>query len=304
MYRTLSRFAKHQTRKNRVMPHQQLHQRNATCKDLWIVRHGQATHNPRAEAARANGCSFDEFVAMMKQDDSVDCELTALGVEQAQDLHQQYQHLWAPTTSSKKSAFDLVVASPLSRALHTADLALPPSMASHRICHETFREINGYLLNAKRRSRKELSDKFPHWNFDLLQSEQDTQWTDEFEERADCKERGYRGLCWILGRPEERIFLVTHGGFLRYSMAEFPEKVTLADNRQSATNGRMANDRFQNCEVRRYRLEWEDGDISAEDERQQKQDEQHQSRKVLLTEIDILQTSADTMQDIITEMAL
>jgi hypothetical protein len=36
-------------------------------KQLWIVRHGQAAHNPRAEAAREAGCSHDEFLELMRQ---------------------------------------------------------------------------------------------------------------------------------------------------------------------------------------------------------------------------------------------
>jgi hypothetical protein len=59
--------------KNRLM--------SAATKDLYLLRHGQATHNPRAEAARAGGCSFDDFLELMRQDDSLDSELTALGRE-------------------------------------------------------------------------------------------------------------------------------------------------------------------------------------------------------------------------------
>ena len=38
-------------------------------KRLVILRHGQAQHNPRAEKARENGCSFDEFLRLMEEDD-------------------------------------------------------------------------------------------------------------------------------------------------------------------------------------------------------------------------------------------
>ena len=41
-------------------------------KRVLIVRHGQAQHNPRAEAAREAGCSFDEFLRLMELDDAHD----------------------------------------------------------------------------------------------------------------------------------------------------------------------------------------------------------------------------------------
>lgn len=41
-------------------------------KRVKIVRHGQSQHNPRAEAAREAGCSFDEFLRWMELDDAHD----------------------------------------------------------------------------------------------------------------------------------------------------------------------------------------------------------------------------------------
>lgn len=214
----------------------------------------------------------------MRQDDSWDSELTPLGVEQARAVHAQFQHLWTTTTTTTTTpAFDLVVASPLSRAIHTADLVLPPKMAPNRVCYESFREINGWLLNAKRRSKKELSCKFSSWDFSLLETEQDNQWTEEMETNEACRQRGFKGLSWLLDRPEERIFLVAHGGILRQIMAEFPEKVIMADER-SSSNGRTAKDRFDNCEVRRYRIEWYTGDSSSP---------LTDSSKILLSEVDV-----------------
>jgi hypothetical protein len=98
----------------------------STTTDLWILRHGQATHNPRAEAARAEGCSFDEFLRLMELDDSLDSELTELGRQQAEsvrkrllfgldvadDAQQQEQQ-----QSASLLLFDLVVSSPLSPPL-------------------------------------------------------------------------------------------------------------------------------------------------------------------------------------------
>ena len=270
----------------------------ASKKDLWIVRHGQATHNPRAEAAKAAGCSHDEFMQLMMQDDSLDSDLTALGVQQGQAAHTQYRHVWS-NNNNGSDFFDLVVASPLSRALHTADLVAPPfqtfTTTAKRICHEQFREINGKLLNAKRQTRQALATKFPHWDFSLLPTDDDTQWTETLETHAACKARGFDGLCWLLkDRPQDdRVLLVAHGGILRFCMAEYPDRIVMRDERRkrrttttattSTTTTNNSNDlqghrpvtaRFENCEVRRYRLEWENETL------------QDQGR-IVLTEVDV-----------------
>ena len=58
-------------------------------KRVLILRHGQAMHNPRAEAAREDGCDFDTFLNLMKEDDQFDASLTQLGVKQAIEAGRQ-----------------------------------------------------------------------------------------------------------------------------------------------------------------------------------------------------------------------
>jgi broad specificity phosphatase PhoE len=64
--------------------------RPSSSKILFIVRHGQARHNPRAEAARAAGCTTEEFFELMQQDDALDADLTDLGRRQAQECLERY----------------------------------------------------------------------------------------------------------------------------------------------------------------------------------------------------------------------
>jgi hypothetical protein len=80
-------------------------------KILYIVCHGQALHNPRAEAAEAaGGCSIDKFLELMRQDDALDAELTELGLQQARACHEtHFQH-----AESLEHLVDLVVSSTLS----------------------------------------------------------------------------------------------------------------------------------------------------------------------------------------------
>lgn len=226
---------------------------NPNVKDLWILRHGQATHNPRAEAARAAGCSFEEFFELMRQDDSIDSPLTDLGQEQAAHVYKKYGH-WL--TEAR-----LVVSSPLSRALQTANGALPPKdyPVPQRVCYEGFREVNGVLRNAQRRSVTDLRQRFPEWNFDALAAEHDDTWQEEIlESFDDCKERGYQGLRWIYHeRPEQRVVLVAHGGILRYTMSEHPQ-VVVKDGRRKNEEDRPVEARFDNCELRRYHVTWDE----------------------------------------------
>lgn len=219
-------------------------------KQLYIIRHGQATHNPRAEAARSKGCSQEEFMELMRQDDSLDSELTELGQGQAESLYQQ-------TTQKLKDKIQLLVSSPLSRTIQTANLAMPQSHVKNRVCVEDFREINGYLLNAKRRTRTDLRERFPAWNFDALATEEDTLWTPELESQADCSERGYQGLSWILKRPEDTILLVCHGGILRFVMNQH-ELVNVIDGRICKGEKGDVKSRFGNCELRRYSIGWDE----------------------------------------------
>lgn len=249
---------------------------NRRRKQLWIIRHGQATHNPRAEAAKAAGCSFEEFLEWMRQDDSLDSPLTELGKWQAQQvLARSSASTTSPSTPDARSEYSydcywqrqniqLMMSSPLSRALETADLAVPPHVVKRRVAYEGWREINGWLRNAQRRSRQELMTLFPHWNFhDYLHSEEDELWTPELEAQSECGERGYQALKWLLThREEERVVLVAHGGILRYTMAEHP-LVTVQDARMKQSTSvenntqRSVLARFDNGELRRYYLEWE-----------------------------------------------
>jgi len=254
-----------------------------TKKQLFILRHGQATHNPRAEAARAQGCSHEEFLEWMRRDDSLDSELTELGMSQARAvLRDRLQHhpiLWSRSENTKRTNLELVVSSPLSRALQTADLAVPFEEPK-RICREHFREINGWLQNAKRRSLTYLAQQFPNWDFTHIITEHDESWTPELETQSDCSERGYQGLSWILRRPESVICLVCHGGILRFAMNQH-DAIRVVDGRENGSD-RDVKGRFGNCELRRYSIEW-DEEVNGEEETTTNN---NMRRTIILTELD------------------
>jgi len=211
-------------------------------KRVCFLRHGQALHNPRAEEAKAKGCSHSSFLQLMREDDAFDAHLTPLGLSQGRRASELHQH--------NIQDVELVVSSPLSRAIQTADLAACPNSGNfdNRVCVEHFREINGWLLNAKRRSRTDLENRFhSSWDFSGL-SEDDEEWTETLESEESCAERGYQGLLWLRDRPEDSILTVAHGGLLRFIANH--DNVKVIDHRPAETK------RFGNCELREYHVEW------------------------------------------------
>jgi broad specificity phosphatase PhoE len=211
-------------------------------KRLLFLRHGQAMHNPRAEEAKDKGCSHETFLKLMQEDDAFDAPLTQLGISQATLASLSYKH--------KVKDVQLVVSSPLTRAIHTADLTIPPTSLQNRICIEDFREINGWLLNSKRRSKQDLIHIFhPHWDFNYLPSEQDDAWTETLESQENCAERCYQGMLWLKEREETNILTVAHGGLLRFAMVQHPN-IIVVDGRKTQEQ------RFENCELREYDVEF------------------------------------------------
>ena len=215
---------------------------------VFFLRHGQATHNVRAEALREQGCSHEAFLAAMAQDDEFDAALTPAGISQAREA--------GATTAAARvaAAVELVVASSLSRAIDTADLVLPRVSApgARRVVREEWREIAGWLTNAKRRRRAELADKYggdfgnggdgcaARWDVSALPTEHDALWTEELERTAACAERAYCGLRWLWRDvPESRIAVAAHGGLFAYMM----------DHPCVQADARM-RPRFRNCELR------------------------------------------------------
>ena len=283
---------------------------SSSSKILYIVRHGQAMHNPRAEAAKEKGCSMEEFFRLMREDDALDADLTELGKSQGRKCHKDH-FVVEGESSHNPLGIDLVVASCLSRTIDTADLVFPPYSASgnekspRRICIDKFREVNGNLLNGKRRTKSELIARNPNWTFDSLTTENDESWTPEMEKYEDTAERGYQGLIELLtGEPYSKIgsesstntesndnndvttiLLVCHGGILRYLMDLHP-LVHLADerttNHDEDSTVKSVNSRFDNCELRKYRLSWKDDIICGDT----KESGDGSRRAIILTQLD------------------
>ena len=136
-----------------------------------------------------------------------------------------------------------MVASPLSRAIDTADPVLPAEAApgARRVLREEWREISGLLLNAKRLPTSELAAKYAGgWDAAKLQTEHDALWApEELEATEACAERGYQGLRWLWQPVEGRVAVAAHGGMFSYLM-----------NHPRIQACEKLKARFHNCELR------------------------------------------------------
>ncbi|GMI36070.1 hypothetical protein TrCOL_g4431 [Triparma columacea] len=219
----------------------------AKVKNLYFLRHGQAFHNVRAEPMRAAGCTFQEFLDQMKEDDSLDSALTEEGIVQAKEASD------SPMSSQIAEKLELLVSSPLSRCIDTADLIFPRRDPPTRIILEEVREINGLLLNGKRRKRSMLEKLYPHWDFSGVSNDDDVDWTaDELESDESVRARGLKALDLLWRRNETEIAIVAHGGFFRklFSSSSVVVKDDVA--------------RFSNCECKAMKFVRKDGVYSIE----------------------------------------
>jgi broad specificity phosphatase PhoE len=201
------------------------------CKALHLLRHAVAVHNqPEAAAKLPPEALFDPG-------------LTAQGFAQAQALRPLVQNLGA----------QLVVASPLTRALQTAVSVLsgkegatatdtastssagsgggsgsgasPPASSGPAtpppiVAVEAVREAYGQYLPDKRRTRAELAAAFsPPVDLSAL-PEEDALWTPRRETLDSVLGRARAFVEEVLRRPERRVLVVSHGVFLQCVLQE------------------------------------------------------------------------------------
>ena len=140
-----------------------------------------------------------------------DARLTDLGKEQAAGL--------LPKMAAH--TVDVVLVSPLSRAVQTGLLGVPPGPPF--VATELLRERNGRHPCDKRRARTALTADFPTVDFSALTAEEDDSWTPEREPWADLVGRAGAFLRLLVTRPEAHIAAVTHNDFLQALLLEAPE---------------------------------------------------------------------------------
>ena len=140
----------------------------------------------------------------------LDSRLTDLGQSQAKSLRPSLEGV----------PIDVVLVSPLSRAILTGLLAIPPG--PRFIVHDDVRERIGTHPCDQRRSRTELASDFPSVDFSPLSTEHDERWSPEREPWADLVARAGGVLETLQARPERSIAIVTHNDFLQALLLDGP----------------------------------------------------------------------------------
>ena len=179
-----------------------------------------------------------------------DARLTRKGVRQAQKLRDMLSR--RPSGGRPFTAFDLVIVSPLTRALETAREIFseaPGTYGGHAIppprmeVSEDCRERYGRYVCDGRRSLSELHSEFPMFDFTNMSSNMDAWYTDERESAVEVQARAIRLLESLSSRPERCIAVVSHNEFLRHLFGQFGD--TLHEDDRSCLQRTS-----QNCELR------------------------------------------------------
>mmetsp|Transcript_2229 Transcript_2229/g.2345 ORF Transcript_2229/g.2345 Transcript_2229/m.2345 type:complete len:248 (+) Transcript_2229:30-773(+) len=200
-------------------------------KELIIIRHGRTEMN---EQLSIQEWGSDNFVDKRL----FDTKLTVTGVRQAQKVNQEI-------ISKSLGEIDLLISSPLSRTLQTAELVFKDIPVNTNLVLPLARE-RLYLSSDQGIKKSELLLNFPDWNYSNIIN--DTPWWytpkdslyKEWRPPGDYACPGepedvFRARMialreWIAERPEKVIVLVTHWGVAR------------------ALTGQSLN----NCEVQRF----------------------------------------------------
>ena len=185
---------------------------HARKKLLHFVRHGEALHNVAASEAGPNQCYCDTMsrgCVPCPYYDIFDPALTDCGRHQATSLQ--------PITSFHTP--ELVVMSPLTRAIETAVLAYAhllkqdASVQPPWVCNEAARARIGLHACDQRRSVAALRSEFAHIDFGTVETDADAKWTLRRESMPLLVERALAFMQWIADRPESEIAIISSSTF-------------------------------------------------------------------------------------------
>lgn len=108
---------------------------------------------------------------------------------------------------------DVVLVSPLSRAIQTAYLAIAPGPPF--VVEELVRERNGTHPCDKRRSKTDLKADFPDLDVSTLKAEEDDSWTETREPFEQTVGRAEALIAALAKRSETSIAIATHNDWLQ-----------------------------------------------------------------------------------------
>ncbi|CAF0734571.1 unnamed protein product [Adineta steineri] len=167
-------------------------EQKSSSKTLFLIRHGQSLANR----------DYDESSAYR------DAGLTEQGIAQARALQKELDAL----------QLDLVVVSPLTRALQTCQNALPPSYSGPILVLSEIAEICSSYYSCGQK-RNIIQPKFPD-TFDWTNIPMDGIWWWQYDQKRQSETDGYtrermqKFRNFIQERPEQRIAVFAHGDYL------------------------------------------------------------------------------------------
>lgn len=196
-------------------------------KKLILIRHGLTEMNELVHGKWGT----PEFIDAKLWD----TKLSPTGILQTQQLNALMKDYKG--VSINTSEIELLVASPLHRALHTAELVFKDKLPSNvtRIAHPLFRE-RVYMSSEIGQQKQAISALHPEWNYDHLPDEEnwwyehksdedklsyvewrpkDGQYSCPGEPRDVFRSRVIEARHWLIARPENCIAVVAHKVLLR-----------------------------------------------------------------------------------------
>jgi broad specificity phosphatase PhoE len=212
--------------------------RSAKCDELNTFRAQKLGPNDKIVHFIRHGESTMNLARGFKKEDEFhfDADLTEEGELQCIKLSEHMRE--------KFRSVDLVVVSPLTRAVKTAMLCLPHLEGQVPwIALDCVRERMGIPAH-RRRNISECKIAFPTINFDHISNDDDV-WHTTHEGReldADVALRAEEFVYWLSHRPEREVVVVSHGYFLRVLCL-----TVFGENQEKFQ-------RFRNSELRSYVL--------------------------------------------------
>ncbi|KAK3281413.1 hypothetical protein CYMTET_10796 [Cymbomonas tetramitiformis] len=178
-------------------------------KRMWFVRHGEASHNPFI----VQGKKENDAELLKKGRSILDPKLTDTGKQQAQGLRAQLE--------AEKRTFDVVVTTPMSRALETAHIAFSGIAGGFIVTPEETETAKPELgAPQKGRSLAEIrSELLFTADWDFSPTVEGANWNlrvDDgvggFVHPQPVEERLETFKIWLRSLPYEKIVVVGHSG--------------------------------------------------------------------------------------------